>query len=202
MGKSTVSLILGHPTPGSFNHGIAQTAQAALAGAGHAVCYHDLYQEKFDPVMVTEEIPRGAAMPPEVERHAAELERADGLVIVHPNWWSQPPAMLKGWVDRVLRPGRAYNFVADGKGGGKAVGLLKIRTVLVVTTANNPQENEVAVYGDPLEVFWRKVVFSNCGIPQVRRLIFSPVIGSLPAQRQQWLAEVCKTVGELFPRGD
>jgi putative NADPH-quinone reductase len=192
------SLILGHPTPGSFNHALAQAVADALRAAGHECRAHDLYQEQFDPVMTAGEIPRGAAMPPVVAQHAAELEAADGLVIVHPNWWCQPPAILKGWVDRVLRPGRAYNFVPDGKGGGQAVGLLKIRAVLVVTTANNPQEREVAAYGDPLEVFWKQVVFGICGITNVRRLVFSPVITSSPDQRAAWLEETRQAAAELL----
>jgi NAD(P)H dehydrogenase (quinone) len=195
-----ISVILGHPTPGSFNHAIAGAAVAQLNTAGHRCRFHDLQQEQFDPVMVTEEIPRGAKMPPQVEKHAAELEQADGIIIVHPNWWCQPPAILKGWVDRVLRPGRAYNFVPDGQGGGKAVGLLKIKTALVITTANNPQEKEVEIYGDPLEGFWRRVVFGNCGITNVHRLIFAPVIASTPAQRQGWLREVEQTVAVAFPK--
>jgi len=195
-----VSVILAHPTLGSFNHAIASEVVSCLKDVGHDVKYHDLYSEKFDPVMTTDEIPRGASMPPEVERHALELEKADGLVIVHPNWWCQPPAILKGWVDRVLRPGRAYNFVPDKKGGGKPVGLLKLGKVLVINTANNPQEKEIEQYGDPLEVFWKKVVFGICGVPDVRRLVFSPVITSTMEQRQQWLARTRETVAQLFPK--
>jgi putative NADPH-quinone reductase len=195
-----ISLILGHPTPGSFNHAIAGAARNILLANDHHCFFHDLYQEKFDPVMVTEEIPRGAPMPPVAEAHAAELERADGIIVVHPNWWCQPPAMLKGWIDRVLRPGRAYNFVPDGRGGGKAVGLLKIQTALVISTANNPQENEVALYGDPLEGFWKRVVFGICGVPNVQRLNFSPIITSTLEQRQEWLRLVENDVAQLFPK--
>jgi len=194
-----ISLILGHPTPGSFNHALAAETIGVLKANGHAVVFHDLYQEQFDPLMQTGEIPRGAKMPAAVEKHAAELEQADGLVIVHPNWWCQPPAILKGWIDRVLRPGRAYNFVPDGKGGGKAVGLLKIKSALVITTANNPQDKEIELYGDPLEVFWKKVVFGICGIPDVHRLVFSPVIGSAVETRQAWLAQTRQTAAALFP---
>lgn len=193
-----IPLILAHPNPGSFNHALAAAARDALAAGGHDCLFHDLYQEKFDPVMGADEIPRGAAMPPQVEQYARELEQAGGLVIIHPNWWCQPPAILKGWVDRVLRPGRAYNFVPDGKGGGRAVGLLKLQAVLVITTANNPQEREVEMYGDPLEIFWKKVVFGICGIPNVRRLIFAPVITSTAEQRAGWLAETRRTAGEVF----
>ena len=122
-----ISVILGHPKPGSFNHACAQNAVEALKTLGHQVAFHDLQAENFDPVMVTDEIPRGAKFPPQVERYAAEMDVAEGIVIVHPNWWSTPPAILKGWIDRVFRPGRAYNFVPDGKGGACSKGLLKIK---------------------------------------------------------------------------
>ena len=65
-------------------------------------------------------------MPAEVEKHLQyEISVADGVVIIHPNWWGQSPAILKGWVDRVIRPGVAYEFLEDDKGEGVPCGLLK-----------------------------------------------------------------------------
>jgi len=69
---------------------------------------------------------------PVIRRHCDEIAAAAGIVVVHPNWWGQPPAILKGWVDRVLRPDGAYLFVdRDGgtgvPGGRRAVGLSEIR---------------------------------------------------------------------------
>lgn len=189
-----ISVILGHPTPGSFNHAIATRVVETLCAFGHEVVFHDLYAEDFDPIMRTGEIPRGSAAPAGIERHSAEIVSAGGIVIIHPNWWCQPPAILKGWVDRVLRPGQAYRFEA-----GRAVGMLQARTALVITTANNAQENEVEMYGDPLEVFWKKVVFGLCGVP-CERLIFTPVILSTPDLRAQWLQQTGERLGALFAR--
>lgn len=193
-----VSVILGHPTLGSFNHALANTAVAALKKRGHTVHFHDLYQESFNPVMRTEEFARGSSVPAGLEAHCSEVMAAEGIVIVHPNWWCQPPAVLKGWVDRVLRAGMAYRFESDGKGGSRSVGLLKAKAALVITTANNPQEKEIEMYGDPLEIFWKKVVFSLCGVRDVRRLIFAPVIMSNLEQRQGWLRETEEAAGNLL----
>jgi putative NADPH-quinone reductase len=170
----------------------------ALQRHGCGVRLHDLYAEKFDPVMGGDEFSKTAVLPPQIALHCDEIGEADGIVIVHPNWWSQPPAILKGWVDRALRPGRAYNFVAGPNGEGKPVGLLKARAALVITTANTPQDKEEAFLGDPLGLFWQKVVFGLCGVPNNHRLIFSPVIVSKPEQRAQWLREVEQTVNTLF----
>ncbi len=194
-----VSIILGHPTPGSFNHAVAATAAAALHSNGHTVLFHDLYAEKFDPLMTSSEIARDAVLPPTIERHCQEIVAVDGIIIVHPNWWSQPPAIVRGWTDRVLRPGRAYQFVPDGRGGAKSVGLLKAAVGMVFNTANTPQEQEEALLGDPLEILWRKVVFGLCGVPTVFRRNFSPVIVSTPDQRRQWLHETGEAVSAHFP---
>lgn len=186
----SVSLILAHPAPGSFNHALAEKAASMLAARGHTVAFHDLHAEGFDPRLPAAEFARDARLPPAIAAHVEEICRADAILLVHPNYWSRPPAMLCGWVDRVLRPGRAYNFVPDGQGGARAVGLLKAKVALVITTANTPQEQEVQLLGDPLEVHWRKVVFGLCGVSNVHRLIFSPVITSTPTQREGWLREL------------
>lgn len=91
-----VSVILGHPDKSSFNHAIAGAAVDTLREKGHEVCFHDLYEEKFDPILPMEEIPGDAPLPPEIEKHCSEIAEADGIVIVHPNWWGQPPAIIKG----------------------------------------------------------------------------------------------------------
>ena len=113
-----ISVILAHPCPGSFNHAIAGTVTATLTDAGHQVQFHDLYAEKFDPLLPCEEIPRGAVLPAAVAQHCREIAAADGIVFIHPNWWGMPPAILKGWVDRVLRPGVAYRFSETDSGEG------------------------------------------------------------------------------------
>ena len=129
-------VILAHPTPGSLNHAIAETAAETLRGLGHEVVFHDLCAEGFEPLLPGPEIARGASLPPLVARHCDELAEADGIVIVHPNWWGMPPAVLAGWVDRVVRPGVAYEFIEGDAGEGVPQGLLKARWAAVFNTAN------------------------------------------------------------------
>jgi putative NADPH-quinone reductase len=106
-----VSVILAHPGTKSFNCAIAQAAVQALHKCGHEVRFHDLYREEFPPVIAASEVRRGASLPQIIKTHCDEIAEADGIIIIHPNWWGQPPAILKGWVDRVLRPGVAYEFI-------------------------------------------------------------------------------------------
>lgn len=194
-----VSVILGHPDPGSFNHAIAEAVVDELSRNGHDVFYHDLYAEKFDPILPGSEIPKGADVNPVVQNHCDEIAVADGIVIVHPNWWGQPPAILKGWVDRVIRPGVAYEFLEGDGGEGVPVGLLKAEGVIVFNTSNTPEEREMEAFGDPLETLWRNCVFGLCGVSDVYRKTFSVVVTSTPVERREWLAEVRETVAKRFP---
>lgn len=193
-----VSIILGHPDPKSFNHAIAATAAQTLAGLGYEVRLHDLCAEGFDPVLPAAEIARGAELPPLVERHCKEIREAEGLVLVHPNWWGMPPAVMKGWIDRVLRPGVAYEFLPGDGGEGVPVGLLKPMTALVLNTSNTPAERERAVFGDPLERIWRDCVLGFCGVRTVERRVFGVVCTSSPEERAAWLHEVADTVHAAF----
>lgn len=91
-----ILVILAHPSDLSFNHAIARSVVEQLKQDRHEVIVHDLYGEGFDPLLPSQEIPKGAALPDDVSLHCKELADADGIIIVHPNWWGQPPAILKG----------------------------------------------------------------------------------------------------------
>lgn len=194
-----LSIILAHPNRDSFNHAIAQVALITLRENGHRVVLHDLYAEQFDPLLPAAEIPSEAALPPELEAHCREIASADGLIIVHPNWWGQPPAILKGWVDRVFRPGVAYRFLEGDQGEGVPVGLLQARAALVFNTANTAAERELRVFGDPLETLWKNCIFDLCGVKTFYRRTFSVVVTSTVEERQGWLAEVAIAINRYFP---
>jgi putative NADPH-quinone reductase len=196
-----ISVILAHPDNGSFNHAIAATAVQALREQGHVVSFHDLYAEQFDPILPGQEIPSGVPLSPQLKSHCDEIAEADGIVIVHPNWWGQPPAILKGWIDRVFRPDVAYSFLEGDNGEGIPIGLLKAQKAVVFNTSNTPGERENEVFGDPLELIWRKCIFDLCGIKSFSRIIFRVVVTSTEEQRKAWLSEVEKTVSKLF-RGE
>ena len=188
-----VLVIIGHQRQGSFCHAIARAAVEQLQAARHQVIYHDLYAEEFDPVLPQEEIADEARLDPVVRRHIDEVLAADGYVVVHPNWWGQPPAILKGWIDRVLRQGSVYEFTPEGVNG-----LLGGKSALVLTTSNTPREDELRLFGDPLENLWKACVFNFCGVEDFLRRNFASIVLSTPEQRQDWLAEVRQIVKRHF----
>jgi len=193
-------VVLAHPAPGSLNHAIAAAACDELAGLGYAVSFHDLYAERFDPLLPAGEIPREGPVDETVERRCAELAAADVIVIVHPNWWGQPPAILKGWIDRVVRPGVAYEFAEGDAGDGVPVGLLGARAAIVFNTSNTPEAREMAAFGDPLERLWDNCVFRLCGVRDFARRTYSAVVTSTREQRGAWIADARRLVRERAGR--
>lgn len=194
-----ISVILAHPNEQSFNHAIAHAAVERLKANGHEVALHDLYRENFDPLIVRDEIARNATLTEAVCMHCDEIAQADGIVIVHPNWWGQPPAILKGWIDRVIRPGVAYEFLENDSGEGVPRGLLKAKAAIVFNTSDTEAEREQAVFGDPLETIWKNCIFGLCGVDNFHRRIFRVIVTSTDAQRKAWLAETKDAVSALFP---
>jgi NAD(P)H dehydrogenase (quinone) len=196
-----ISLILAHPDPGSFNSAIAKRCLDTLIANGHTVFFHDLYAEKFDAIMPSEEIPRAAGLSGELQKHCEEIAIADGIIIVHPNWWGQPPAILKGWIDRVLRPGIAYEFLEGDTGEGIPIGLLRAESALVFNTSNTASHREIQAFKDPLETIWRNCIFGLCGVTDFYRKMFNIVVTSNFGQRIAWLDEVAEVVNDYFPGG-
>lgn len=195
-----ISVILAHPDPESFNHAIAQTAVKAIKANGHGVFFHDLYQENFDPLLNSEEIAQNSTLPAAIKKHCDEIAATDGIVIMHPNWWGQPPAILKGWVDRVLRRDVAYKFLEGDTGEGIPKGLLKARAVLVFNTSNTENQREKDVFGDPLETIWKNCIFGLCGITNFHRRMFNVIVTSTEDQRRDWLIDVEKDINTFFPK--
>lgn len=189
-----ILVVLGHQNQGSFCHAITQTIVGQLESDGHEVIYHDLYAENFDPILTQEELKAPEPACPVVRQHIAELLSVDGIVVVHPNWWGGPPAVLKGWIDRVFRQGMVYRFTAEGP-----VGELAGKRALVITTSNTPREVELSVYHDPLENFWKTVVFGLVGLTDLVRRNFESVVMSTAEQRTDWLNEAKRLTQERFP---
>lgn len=203
-----ITLLLAHPRPHSFNHAVAAAIVSALDDGGHAVTAHDLYDEGFDPLLRAEEcFTTGTTVEellsrsddPLVAQHRQEIGCAEGLVVVHPNWWGKPPAILAGWLDRVLVPGVAYRLA---EATGKPDGLLAVASALVVNTTDTPTEREAETFGDPLESIWTRCVLPYCGAARVERLVLGPVTESTTEQRADWLRQAADRATTMFGRGD
>jgi NAD(P)H dehydrogenase (quinone) len=156
-------VIIGNPSAESFSHAMAKAASEVLRAKDYGLVSHDLYAERFNPVQPTGEAGNQSSSDELVETHCRHLAEADLILVFHPNWWGQPPAILKGWIDRVFRPGVAYDYPPGVGPEGAAIGLLRAKCALVFNTSNTPWDREVSVFGNPLEALWKDCVFALCG---------------------------------------
>ncbi len=144
-------MVHAHPLPESFSTALFRAVLEAAEGAGHEVRALDLHAEGFDPVMGEEERRTyndgGPPADPALQRHVDRLLWAEGLLFIYPTWWYGQPAMLKGWLDRVWRPGVAFH--ADPAGGPIRPGLPQVRLLGVVTTLGASRWVWSAVMGAP-----------------------------------------------------
>ena len=109
-------IVICHPKPGSFNHAVLKTVSSELQEAGAEYRVADLYADGFTPILTRQE---WECYEDTKENTCAIGEQVDNvlwcdtLIFVYPTWWFGPPAMLKGWLDRVLVPGVAFSMPTE-----------------------------------------------------------------------------------------
>jgi len=144
-----------HPLPESFHAAIRAQALGGLKEAGHTVDLCDLYAEKFDPVMGVEERRDYHDLGKNqtgVSDYVRRLREADALICQFPVWSFGPPAMLKGWMDRLLMPGVAF----DLSNPNKALPLLgNLKRIAGITTYGRPWWNALFVGNPPKKIMTR-----------------------------------------------
>lgn len=157
-----------HPVPESFSTALYRAACEALKQAGHELQTIDLYAEGFNPVLSAEErrdyLANTATCVAGVQTHVDHLRWAEGLVFVYPTWYYGPPAMLKGWLERVWLPGVTFEPPARKGQTTKAL-LTNVKRLVVVTHGGAPWW-WLKLMGDPHQRFWlrgmRAVLHPRC----------------------------------------
>lgn len=164
-----VLVLHAHPEPRSFCSALKTVTVETATAAGHAVEVSDLFAEKFDPVAGRHDFhtvadpetfhyqreqalaAEAAAFSPEIAREQEKMARADLLVLHFPIWWGAPPAILKGWFDRVLAYGFAYR---DGTRFDSGLFKGKQSICCVTTGGTIKRFSEGDAYGPIEAVLW------------------------------------------------
>jgi putative NADPH-quinone reductase/1,4-dihydroxy-2-naphthoate octaprenyltransferase len=180
-----VLLVLGHPRRDSLCGALAEAFAAGARQAGVDLRRLDLRELQFDPNVIAGS-PRNQPLEPSI-REAVELVRwAEHLVFVFPTWWGTMPALMKGFLDRVLMPGFAFEEHEEGGGWDK---LLAGRSAHLLTTMDTPTWVYRWIYKAPGLNSLARATLGFCGIEPVRTTIFGVVKDSDPAVRASWLQE-------------
>lgn len=149
-------IVYSHPRANSFTAAIRDHVISQLTASGATCRIHDLYADGFSPALSAEDLLNYAKPNPTqapVPSYIDDLLWADSLIFVYPTWWYGPPAMLKGWMDRILLPGIAFHMP---KGGGDiAPGLTHITRLAVFTTCGASQWLTVLIGEPGKRIFFR-----------------------------------------------
>ena len=182
----TALILVCHPDSAGLSHAAAERVVNGLDRAGHGAHCHDLYAEHFEPVLENEDLRRRFSFDDGFARYGRELRLAAGLVLVYPDWWGMPPAMLKGWIDRILRPELAYRFSGAEFGPSTVEPLLVDKRAWVITTTN--ETNPLSQV--PMQSIWRERVFGYVGIEAVMFHTLYNVRNTTLRERRTWLREL------------
>ncbi|MDB5869370.1 MAG: ycaK [Polaromonas sp.] len=179
-----VLIILGHPRAASLCGALAGAYTEGARQAGVEVRRLDLGALDFDPYVRTES-PRQQPFEDDLLRARALILWAEHLVFVYPTWWGTAPALLKGFLDRVLTEGFSFTSCEGGTG---YQGLLGGRSAQLITTMDTPPLVHRFIYRQPGRNAMARATLGFCGVSPVRSLVFGSVKHATAAQRQQWLA--------------
>lgn len=156
-------VVVANPNPASYGHALAEAAVDGLRTAGHDVDVVDLYAAGFRAAMsAAERVAYETDEPildPQVAEHADLVRRAELLVFVYPTWWSGLPAILKGWLERVMVPGVGFRFDADGR---VRPGLTHVRRIVGISTYGSPRPYVAAINDNGRRTLTRTLRLS-CG---------------------------------------
>jgi NAD(P)H dehydrogenase (quinone) len=138
-----VYIVFAHPSKKSFTWQVLNAFTRGLQDAGHSFEIGDLYKMRFQSDMDLAQYERetgmdpDAAAPDDVRLEQSKIDRADALAFVYPVWWSDCPAKLKGWFDRVLTYGYAYSYT----NGQHVTSKIRIVKALVLCPAGHTVEH-------------------------------------------------------------
>ena len=177
-----IFVLIGHQNPGSFCHAIAARRSRNLKAAGHEVVYHDLYAEKFDPILPHEEIPKEADSIRSSSSIAAKSPRPTAILSCIRTGGRCRRRFSRAGSTACCARAWPIEFPPSG-----VEALLTGRRAVVFTTSNTPRDDELRLFGDPLENLWKACVFGFCGVEDFYRRNFESIIMSTPEQRAGWL---------------
>jgi len=196
-----VYILFAHPSHKSFTWEVLSAFTQGLGDAGHTFEVGDLYEMDFQTDMDLAQYERETGFDPDVPvpedvgLEQAKIDRADALAFVYPVWWSDCPAKLKGWFDRVLAYGYAYFYDQDG---AHAKSKIRTQKALVLCPAGHPIEH---LEETGIAEAMRRVMLNDrllgVGVQEAAMEILGGMVGNDPAVRQRNL-ETAYELGRAF----
>lgn len=181
-------IIIAHPNKQSFNHAILQSVQESSKQLQVETQIRDLYQLDFNPILNWQELTASYQniLPTEIQHEQQFILNADLITLIYPLWWMGFPAILKGYLDRVLSHGFAYKTE-----GGISQGLLQGKKMQqFITLGSNLAQYQTLGWDKSLDDCLINGLFNYCGIQDIDYQLFGDIHLIDQSQRQAILQQV------------
>ena len=186
-----VFLVYSHYNDKSFNAAIRDTFIKTAEQKGNTVDYVDLYKEKFNPDYAGEQ-------PDEIVlNHRKRIEKCDVIALIAPIWNFRMPAILEGWIDKVLAPPWAFRFKKLVGNYGYPQGNLRGKKAIIFCTYGSPRFAVATFFLNMPVRRLKRGIFYICGITNIlyRRYFAVPFVSD--KKRKEFLEDVKKTASNL-----
>lgn len=187
-----IAIVFNHPYEGSFCNALLQAVTLGLSRAGHEVDLLHLDRDGFNPVMTAADLKAfrsKAPVDPQVLAYQSVLSRADHLVFIFPIWWELMPALTKGFIDKVIFPGVAYDYTNSANTLMHPL-WSRLNGVTILTTMNTPGWLYWLVFSDAIKKALVLGTFRKMGYRNVKWLSFNRVKAVSKERRERWLRQV------------
>jgi NAD(P)H dehydrogenase (quinone) len=187
------AIVFNHPYEHSFCAAILQSVVRGLHNAGHETDVLHLDNEQFDPVMRTADLKAftlGEPVDPQVLEYRERLAAADHLIFIFPVWWELMPAMTKGFIDKVIFPGVAYDYDNTGRFPRMIKRFHQLKGITLITTMNTPSFFYRLFFGNAIKKALFTGTFWKMGYKNRKWINLSMVKFVSPEKRARWLAQL------------
>lgn len=191
-----VVIVFNHPYQGSFCNAILETVTRGLQDAQHEVDVIHLDNDRFDPVMTSEDLNAfrdRKPIDPKVIDYKTRLEKADHLIFIFPIWWELMPARTKGFIDKVIFPGVAYDYANDKNTRMQPL-FKQLNGVTLITTMNTPKLLYRLIFGNAIKKAMLRGTFWKIGYKNRKWISFNMVKMVSREKRSKWLATLEKKI--------
>jgi NAD(P)H dehydrogenase (quinone) len=183
-----IVIVFNHPYEGSYCNALLNAVQGGLQKSGHEVDVMHLDKDEFNPRMTSGDLKAFVAhqaVDPQVLNYHERLKLADQLIFIFPIWWDIMPAATKGFIDRVLSPGFAYDH--HPRGFGLRPLLPKVKRITMITTMNKPKIMYSLIIGNLIRKVMLRSIFKTMGYKNLHWISFTSVKSVTQEKRIKWL---------------
>lgn len=198
-----VVIVFNHPYDGSFCNAILQAVQNGLSRGNHEFDLIHLDKDNFNPVMTSGDLKAfrdKKPVDPKVLEYNERIKEADHLVFIFPIWWELMPALMKGFVDKVIFPGVAYDYKDASNTYMKPL-WTNLTGMTMITTMNTPNWAYWLIFGNAIKKAMLLGTFWKMGYKNRKWISLNMVKMVSKEKRETWLKKIEDNFAKLSRGG-